>query len=196
MTFLNFIKNPMFLIVISMLFLVIGMLFSKNKMFDCKEIVKMHLMCFKKKSTGKQSYYAIFIAFVIPATLAVALVMIRRLDDSVINILTIIISILTGMFFTLLTMVLDMKKKADTDSEIPAREAKVTGKLLKEVYYSLMFEILISIIILILCFIELFAKQYSVVSSGIIYYLTLVLIFNLLIVLKRVFVVIKNDIED
>jgi hypothetical protein len=195
MALLNYLKEPRLLLTISIALLIFGMLFSKNKMFDCKDIIKMHFRCFKKKTTNRYSFYSLFTAFGIPLILSIALVTIRKLDNDVINILTIIVSILTSMFFTLLTLTLDLKNKTDSNSTLSAREAKLTGKLLREVYYSLMFEIFISIVILILCFIELFAKKYSTISSGILYYMTMVLVINLLVILKRVFAVIKNDIE-
>ena len=58
-----------------------------------------------------------------------------------------------------------------------------------------MFEILISVLILMMCFIELFAKQYTNIGSIIIYYLTFILLINLFIILKRIYNIIKRDLE-
>ena len=75
------------------------------------------------------------------------------------------------MLFTMLTMILDMKTKIDSDTSLPSRDAMLSAKLLKEVYYSIMFEIFISILVLTACFIELFSKKYSIISSVFIYYM-------------------------
>ena len=123
--------------------------------------------------------------------MAMALVQIRCIDDPVINIVTVIISILTSMFFTILTLTLDMRKRIKSDEKYNANEASISSKLLKEIYYSIMFEILVSVVILIACFIELFAKMYSFWGSIVIYYLVFVLLMNLFMVLKRIFRVIR-----
>ena len=99
------------------------------------------------------------------------------------------------MLFTMLTLILDMRKRIMQDESYDANKAGVSAKLLKETYYSIMFEILISIVILIMCFVEIFSKKYSFFSSIIIYYLTFTLLMNLFMVLKRIFSVIDNDIE-
>ncbi len=72
-------------------------------------------------------------------------------------------------------------------------EALISRKLLQPVYYTIMFEILISVIILLFCFINLFSLVFTKIESFIIYYLTFVVITNLLIILKRTFKVIDTD---
>lgn len=173
----------------------VGLLLSKGKIFNCNEIVKMHFCCFKKRTTQKYSVFTIFMAFGVPALLTLALIQIRTVENDVLDIITVIISILTAMLFTMLTMILDMKTKIDSDTSLPSRDAMLSAKLLKEVYYSIMFEIFISILVLIACFIELFSKKYSIISSVFIYYMSLVFLFNLIIVLNRVFEVIKNNLS-
>ena len=106
----------------------------------------------------------------VPYFIAISLVQIRVIDDDVINIVTIIISILTSMLFTMLTLILDMRKRVLSDENYDASKASISAKLLKETYYSIMFEILISVVILIMCFVEIFSKEYSFFSSIIIYY--------------------------
>lgn len=107
--------------------------------------------------------------------IAFSLVQIKKIDEEVINSLTVIISILTSMFFTLLTLTLDMYKGVGRNKNYNDGNAQISKKLLKETYYAIMFEILISIVILIMCFIYLFAEKYSYVGSVVLYYLTFVL---------------------
>ena len=83
------------------------------------------------------------------------------------------------MLFTMLTLILDMRKRVLSDENYDASKASISAKLLKETYYSIMFEILISVVILIMCFVEIFSKEYSFFSSIIIYYLTFTLPLNL-----------------
>ena len=86
-------------------------------------------------------------AFGVPALLTLALIQIRTVENDVLDIITVIISILTAMLFTMLTMILDMKTKIDSDTSLHSRDAMLSAKLLKEVYYSIMFEIFISILV-------------------------------------------------
>lgn len=190
----EFLPTSSGLLLLAIAFLILGRIILKKKYLNCSNIIIMHLKCFKRKD-GKYSISSLILYFGIPYLLAMALVQIRCIDDFVINIVTVIISILTSMFFTILTLTLDMRKRIKSDEKYNANEASISSKLLKEIYYSIMFEILISIAILIACFIELFAQIYSFLSSIVIYYLVFVLLMNLFMVLKRIFSVIDNDLK-
>ena len=139
---------PYGLLLIAILVSVIGRVVFKKKYLDCYEIIKRHLECFKT-SDNRYSKVSLFLYFGVPAVVSIALVRIRNIDDDVINIITVIISILTSMLFTMLTLVLDMRKRIISDKDYNANKAAISAKLLKETYYSIMYEILNSIIILI-----------------------------------------------
>lgn len=106
--------------------------------------------------------------FGVPLLLAVAVSKIKTIDDGAINIITIIVSILTSMFFTLLTLTIDMREKVKNNKTYTASEAAISTQLLKETYYSVMFEILVSVVILIMCFVNIFAGNFSKLGSLII----------------------------
>lgn len=186
--------SPKILLLISLLFLVMGRYVFKKKYLNCFDIIKKHIECFRGLN-NRISKVSIFLYFIIPLLIALSLAQIRIIDDAVINILTIIVSILTSMFFTLLTLILDMRKRIRGSKKYNAGDADLSTKILKEVYYSIMFEILVSVVILLLCFIELFSKQYSFIDSLLIYYFTFVLLTNLFMILKRVYKVIDKDLE-
>lgn len=191
---LEFIPTPYGLLLSSVLFLVIGRICFGKTYLNCTQIIKRHLECFKDIE-GKYSIISIMLYFMTPFFIAASLVQIRVIDDDVINIVTVIISILTSMLFTMLTLILDMRKRILQDENYDANKAGISVKLLREIYYSIMFEILLSVGILIMCFVEIFSKNYSFISSIIIYYLTFTLLMNLFMVLKRIFNVIDYDIK-
>jgi len=186
--------TPYGLLIISGLLLLVGRLVFKKKYLNCMIIIKKHMECLKKQN-GDYSIISIGIYFGIPFLIALSLVQIQEIDSDVINMLTIIVSILTSMFFTMLTLTLDMRKKVLSNENYNANNASVSAKVLKETYYTIMFEILLSIAILIMCFIEMFSNKFSKYTSVVIYYLTFVLLFNLFMVLKRIFNVINNDLD-
>ncbi len=185
---------PQGLLVISIIILVIGKVCFHKDFLNCFDIIKHHMNCFRMRN-GHISKISVFLYMIIPLFLAISIMQIRILDDDVINLITVIVSILTSMLFTLLTLILDMRTRIKADCKYNANDAYLSTKLLKETYYSLMFEILNCIFILIMCFVELFVKQYSGIMSLIIYYLIFVLLLTLFVILKRIYNVINKDLE-
>ena len=189
------IASPYGLLIISFMVLFIGHYIFKRTFMNCFDVVKKHICGFKKKN-GKISYLSLILYFGVPFLIALSLSRIRNIDGEVINILTVIISILTSMFFTLLALILDLREKIRRNEEYDASEASISRTLLKETYYALMFEIFVSIIILIMCFVELFAKKFSYIWGLLLYYFSFVMLMNLFIILKRIYRVIDNDLEN
>lgn len=183
--------SPSVLIIISIAILAIGKFFFNIRNGRCLDILKNHLNCFRK-ADGRIFKIAIVLYFGIPMLMAIALAMIQKIDDDAINIITIIISILTSMFFTVLALVLDIKAKIKENTCYSASDAKIISDVLKDTYYSIMFEILVSIMLLIFCFLDLFASKFTVLESVIVYYMTLIVLANLFIVLKRIFKVLEQ----
>ena len=152
------------------------------------------MKCFKKPN-GTISWISIFLYFGLPILISIALLRIREIDEDVINMLTIIVSILTSMFFTLLTLILDMRGKVKDNRSYDGGDADLSRKILKETYYSIMFEILVSVTILIICFVELSAKNFNCLCSFSIYYLSFVILTNMFMILKPIYKGIDKDIE-
>ena len=156
------------------------------------DIIKNHLSCFKKKN-GKLMTIPIINYMIIPFIMGAATTVTKKIDSSSINIITIIISILTAMLFTILTIIIEMKAKIKGDSEYYSVEARISKQSLIETYYTVMFEILISIVLLILCFFICFTQQFGSIQSMLIYSLTYMLVINLFMIVKRIFRVIDTD---
>lgn len=158
------------------------------------DIINNHLSCFRNNK-GKILIVPAVNYIVLPFFMGIATTMIKEINEETINIITIIVSILTAMLFTLLTMVIDMKAKIKQNPQYFSREADISQKSLLETYYTIMFEILISIILLLLCFFYCFSKKYGCIQSFLIYSLTYMLVINLLMIIKRIFRVIDTDMK-
>lgn len=158
------------------------------------DIVKNHLNCFRNNK-GKLLIIPVINYITLPFLMGIATTMIKEIDSDTINIITIIISILTAMLFTLLTMIIDMKAKIKKDPEYFSKEADISKKALLETYYTVMFEILISIVLLVMSFFSCFSESYGGFQSLLIYSLTYMLIINLLMIIKRIFKVIDTDMQ-
>ncbi len=190
------IKKPeiiLFIVVVSVFLL--SKLGLKLNYLSVWDIVKNHINCFRNPGTKKLLIIPIIDYFLMPFLLGIAAALIKLIDSSVVNIITIIVSILTSMFFTLLGMLIDMKSKINGDANYYSTEAKVSKQSLVETYYAVMFEILISIILLILCLFNVFTSCFSFIQSILIYGLTFLLIVNLMMIIKRIFKIINIDMQ-
>ena len=156
------------------------------------DIIKNHLNCFRNKE-GKILIIPVLDYIILPFFMGAATVNLKKINDTSINIITVIVSILTAMLFTMLTMIIDMNGKIKENPKYYSKEAEISKKALLETYYTIMFEILISIVLLLLCFFNCFTKKFGNIQSFLIYSLMYLLIINLLMIIKRVFRVIDTD---
>lgn len=186
------ILQPYVLLSVAIIIICVDRYFFGKQHLSCIGILEHHIGKIKSEKHGG---FSVFVYFIVPLIISVALGITRAIDNDAINTLTVIVSILTAMFFTLLTLVIDMRTKVKDNKSYNASDANVMKNVLKETYYSLMFEITISILLLIACFINLFAKSFSIFMSVLIYYMTLVMLFNLFTILRRVFKVIEHSMK-
>lgn len=193
---LDIIKNPYTWIFISIIFLFVSKFMFKIDYMNCFEIIDKQINNFRCKKTNKILIIPFVTHFIIPLLIAWGIVNISIIDEDIINNITVILSILTSMFFTLLVLIIDMKSKIEIRDKKQGARILILKDLIIETYYSIMFEIFISIVLLILSFIHMFTKKYSYISSFIIYYLVFLLIFNLFIILRRIFKIVKDDLNQ
>lgn len=158
------------------------------------DIVRSHLNCFRNQE-GRLLVIPVVNYMVLPFLMGGATAVVKIIDAATANIITIIVSILTAMLFTLLTMVIDMKAKIKKDPEYFSKQAEVSKKALLETYYTIMYEILVSIVLLLLCFFYCFSEKYGALQSFFIYSLTYMLVINLLMIIKRIFRIIDTDMK-
>lgn len=189
------IKNPYTLIIVSSIILLISKFIFKIDYMNCTKIIDNHIGVFNNKN-GKLLLVPFFTYNILPLLIALGINRIKVIDSDMINIITVIISILTSMLFTLLVMLIDMKEKVSIKESKDANQLNIMKMTIKETYYTVMFEILISISVLLLSFFYMFTQKISCVISMIIYYLVFLLVFNLFIVLKRVFNIIDQKFSN
>lgn len=159
------------------------------------DIIKNHVNCFRDSKSKKYVIMPIINYLILPLLLGIAAALVKVTDSEVINIITIIMSILTAMLFTLLTLIIDMKSKIVGNPRYYSQEAEISKESLTETYYAVMFEILVAIIVLLMCLFNAFTKKFDFWQSCVIYGLTFLFIVNLLMVIKRIFRVIDIDMK-
>ncbi|WMJ78468.1 MULTISPECIES: hypothetical protein [unclassified Sedimentibacter] len=195
MRLFEIIKNPYTLIFICVIGLLISKFIFKIEYMNCFKIVNNHINVFNNK-TGKLLLVPFLTYNILPFLIALGVNRIKVIDSDMVNIITVIISILTSMLFTLLVMLIDMKDKIDLKKFQNANQINIIKRAIKETYHTVMFEILISISVLLLSFVYLFTQKISCIISAIIYYLVFLLVFNLFIVLKRIFNIVDHNFSN
>lgn len=177
------------MIVISLL---AGFVF-RVKYFDFFEIIKNYFEIFKDQN-GKISILAIYIANILP--LWIALFLKDFFPEGKVDYETelLIVTILTALFFSVFGIIFSLKDKLKDKNYLEGKSASekvILDKLVDSVLYINMFEIVISIFILILCFISSLIEQKEILNI-INYYLLFVLLINMFILLKRLHVTLKE----
>lgn len=158
-------------------------LMVKNSNFlDIHQIFIQHFQVFKGNPLQ------LFSLFLVPAFLAVGIVEFKCVDKDILSNLNIILSILIAMFFSMLSILCSFDKEKKNDKY---------PQLLKETFNTTVFEVIICLVLLLVSFTALFVGSFDKsipleIVSGVIYYLAIVLILNILIVIKRIKVLFDN----
>lgn len=155
--------------------LFIGIFIKYNNFLNINSIITEHLSELWK---NKIQFVSIFFA---PILISYSLAVNRTIDESLLSSLNVILSILTAMFFSILGVLCTIKEKTQDN------EYKI---LIEQTFNSTVFEILLCLLLLLISFTVLFVNIFErnifiVVSSGIIYYLTIIMIVNILMIIKR-----------
>lgn len=103
-------------------------------------------------------------------------------------------SALLIIFFIILPILTNLKSQM-LNKKLDATTHIIIKSVIKETYYALMFEIIISVLILLLCFVHIFSNQLGYLESMLIYYFIFLLSINLFMVLKRISKLINKNIE-
>lgn len=177
-------------IILFIVLLIISLLSKSRKMtyFNFNKIITEYIKAFKNIIF----VVAKLILIIIPTLFAVRLSLIT---ESTINIIAIIITVVTALFFCLLTFLPDMNQRLVDDSKISSNEAEIYKELIKETYHIIMFEIFICIIVLIMCFMIIFSKTNSIFGSYVIYYLVFIMVSDMFVILSRIFNLIEGMLQ-
>lgn len=172
--------------------LLVGFIF-KVKYFDFSEIIKNYFEIFKDHR-GRINILAIYMAIVFPLWIALYLkdFFPKERNDYATELL--IVTILTTLFFSIFGIIFSLKDKLKDRNYMQGKSASkkdILNKLVDSVLYINMFEIVISILILILCFISGLIEDKEILNI-IIYYLLFVLLMNMFILLKRLHVTLRD----
>ena len=171
------------LIIIGFTVLCLCLCAKHSNFFDIRQIFIQHFCVFKGNPL---QLIGIFFA---PMLITAGLIEIKYIDKDILSNLNIILSILTAMFLSILSILCSFSKEGKNENY---------KQLLKETFNTTIFEIVLCLLLLFISFIVLFIGDFreSValkIVGGIIYYLTMIAILNILVVIKRMKVLFDNQ---
>ncbi len=191
---INFWKRPDVIVCsVILILLLVGRFWGKMKYTSIREIIKNYLSCFCDDSNKKILIFPVLYCFGIPLLVSVVAALKHEIDSNIISTVTVIVSILTTLLFNLLMLIIEMKSKIQKDPQYYSMHAYLSKRALIQAYYSVMFAILVSVGILVICLFNVFVKLYGLIQSICLYYLLFLLLINLLMILKKIYKVIDTD---
>lgn len=169
-------------------------------------IAREHYGIFNK--TGEDKWFKHCLrTSVAPFVIAIFVYLYRPIDeDTAAQILT-IFSILAGMLFSVLVLIIDLKQKNQQrikdEKETINYKIDMVQRLIKETFNTIMYEIILIILVLIVVFLVFFVndapESLNIIQRGL-SFLSAFLIFssigNLFIVLKRIYAILKFDFDN
>ena len=178
----KFIISPMGFIIIPLIIMIICTLKKYNNYLDVRKIIKDQLKMFENNIS------TFIIIYILPIIIAIGIIRIKTIDIEVINTVNVVISILVAMFFAILSIIINFKNEKSENYK----------KTLKETNNTIIFEILLSVFLLISTFIYMFIETVQNIIilyaiSFIIYYLSIVVLMNIFIVIKRMYILYENN---
>ena len=168
---------PLVLYVVSASLIIFALIQKNSNFMDVRAIIRKR-----------------FVLFIVPFFLAVASVVIKPVNESIINNLNVVLAILVSMFFAMLSILSSFPTKLNSDLEERPGEKRTDElyvKILGESFNSVLFECILCILTLVCSFSVLFFGYYEqgiilTIISVILYYLFFVMVLNSFVIIKRI----------
>jgi hypothetical protein len=170
--------------------------FSK---INISQILKDHFKTLRNQETNRISGGDIFtfIALPIIVSLIILYVIGFILDKDASSILITSLSVFSALLFNLLLLIYDIVKREERVSN--TKDSPLTAKLLREIYSNISFSILISVIcvsVLLITLLNIKAIWFNQIISFFVYYLVIQFLLTIFMVLKRVHVLLSQEIKE
>lgn len=157
---------------------------------NCLNIINSHLATLQNDNTKKADLSDYFTFLILPLLVAVALVKFGiYLKDSAINIIITTLSIFVGLMFNIIVLLFDIVK----------REAhqKIKNIVLKQLLANISFAILLSVVAILLTLLTFFDNCWvKLATTFITYFLLTLFLMTLLMILKRMYNIFKNEMDE
>lgn len=179
-------ENNLTIKIIAIILIVVfgAFLLMTSNYFDCRKIVINYLKLFKIHD-GKFNIILFLVCNVLPIALGLTGSFKMPISDNIMNNVIVIITILVSVFLALIGVVIDIGGKIRS-LETDATDMGRLMEIVKQTRDILMFEFLLSIILLLIAFCSYLKLINTAISSVLIYSLTIAIFLNLFIMLKEI----------
>lgn len=187
---MQWLYNNSLLITTACLLISVFIFIISNKVkIDIKDIIKKHFSTLKDFGANKKSFNDISIFFIMPIFIAIPFTVNINLDDAKLGILVTVFTLFTGLLFNILAILLAFDGK---------KNDKLDRRFMKEILYNVSFAIILSILVLIICILRFVEFQvfFKLTIDLILYYLVIAFIITLVMILKRLFILLENKINE
>lgn len=177
------------LVCVSVILIIVALLQKNSNFLDVRTIISMH---FKVFSTCPLQCAVIF---GVPLLITIAALNKQVLSTDIVDTLNIVLSILISMFFAMLSILSALNPRSIREEQkndsLAISKAEEYNLLLKETFNAVMFECILCILVLATSVTLLFINDFSgswqlTLVSGVVYYLSLVIVFNIFVIIKRI----------
>jgi amino acid transporter len=174
-------------------------MFSK---INCWQIVKDHFLTLRDHKANKMSTgdAVLFIVAPLVISLSIFFGLQFRLDTNVSNALMTSLSVFSALLFNLLLLIYDIVRKEEKErkEEKDSKKDTLLLELLRQIYANISYSIFISVFtvaILLINFLDIKNICFVVIINCVVYYLTVQFVLTLFMILKRVHVLLKKEIN-
>lgn len=157
---------------------------------NVSQICSNHFASLVNDNTKKAATddYATFL--VVPAIVATVLIYFQiTLGKEVISLIVAALSIFVGLLFNVIVLIFDIINRNP--------KKKIKNEFLRQILANISFTILLSVVTIVICFVALADHRYIInVSNWIVYFLLVLFLTTILMILKRMYVLFANEIDE
>jgi amino acid transporter len=157
---------------------------------NINQILRNHFATLRNDNSQKAEFDDYLTFLIIPLATASGLVYFNIcLTESAVNIAITTLSILVGLLFNVIVLIFDIIKRDASQ--------RLKNTVLKQLLANISFTILLSIITIVFTLVTFITEpKIKVSATWIVYFLLTVFLFTVLMVLKRMYALFKNEIEE
>jgi amino acid transporter len=157
---------------------------------NINQILRSHFATLQNDNSKKAEFDDYLTFLIVPIIIASGLLHFDiQLKDSAVNIVITTLSILVGLLFNVIVLIFDIIKRDASQ--------KIKNTILKQLLANISFTILLSIVTILFTLATYFDIEYvKDIATWIVYFLLTIFLFTVLMVLKRMYLLFKNEIDE
>lgn len=157
---------------------------------NINQILKSHFATLRNDNSNKAEFDDYWTFLIVPMLVATGLIYFNiQLKDSAVNIVVTTLSILVGLLFNVIVLIFDIIKRDASQ--------RLKNTVLKQLLANISFTILLSIVTILFTLATYFENDYiKEIATWIVYFFLTIFLFTVLMVLKRMYLLFRNEIDE